>query len=31
MREGMKFVFPTLAYKEKAIEYIDEFYDMDQK
>ena len=27
MREGMKFVFPTLTYKDKAIEYINEFYE----
>ncbi|WP_026511322.1 GNAT family N-acetyltransferase [Butyrivibrio sp. LC3010] len=27
MREGMKLVFPTLVYKDKAIEYINEFYE----
>lgn len=27
MREGMRFVFPTLTYKDKAIEYINEFYE----
>ena len=24
---GVKLVYPTLAYKEKAIEYINEFYE----
>ena len=27
MREGMKLVFPRMEYKEKAIEYIKEFYE----
>lgn len=27
MRKGMRFVFPTLTYKDKAIEYISEFYE----
>ena len=27
MREGMKFVFPTIEYKDRAIEYINEFYE----
>jgi len=31
MREGMKFVFPALTYKEKAIEYINEFYEYDSE
>ncbi len=27
MREGMRLVFPTIDYKDKAIEYINEFYE----
>ena len=28
MREGMRLVFPTIEYKDKAIEYINEFYEL---
>ncbi len=31
MREGMRFVFPTIDYKDKAIEYINEFYEYDSE
>lgn len=27
MREGMRFVFPRIEYKDRAIEYINEFYE----
>jgi len=31
MREGMKFVFPTIDYKDKAIDYINEFYEYESE
>ena len=31
MREGMRLVFPTIDYKDKAIEYINEFYEYDSE
>ena len=31
MREGMRFVFPTIDYKDKAIEYINEFYEFNSE
>ena len=31
MRKGMKFVFPTIDYKDKAIDYINEFYTYDSE
>lgn len=31
MREGMRLVFPTIEYKDKAIEYINEFYEYDSE
>ena len=31
MREGMRLVFPTIDYKDKATEYIKEFYEYDSE
>ena len=31
MREGMRLIFPTIDYKDKAAEYIKEFYEYDSE